>query len=112
MKGSINNSPTLYQISTLEQGFNLLNKNFFENKLPHVIINKQHNKSPGYFLPNRWKAKKGSSEVHEINLTPSLMIGNNKAIISTLLHEMIHLWQYCIGKAPRQGYHDNNGLTK
>src|SRR5437667_7713683 len=98
MEAIPDNSPAVHQIITLEDGFNLLNKKFFENMLPHGIINQQHKKSNGHFSPNRWKSKDDAAkQVDEINLSPSLMMCDDKTILATLLAAMVDEWQHYFG---------------
>jgi hypothetical protein len=113
MQALTNNSPAVQQIITLEDGFNLLNKEFFDNMLPHVIINQQHKKSNGYFSANRWKVKDDAgTHVHEINLDPSYMKDDSKTVLATLLAIMVDLWQYCFGIPSQPGYHNKQWAEK
>jgi predicted SprT family Zn-dependent metalloprotease len=44
---------------------------------------------------------------HELALNPDEFIGRtDEMILSTLVHEMCHVWQQTYGKSPRRGYHD------
>jgi predicted SprT family Zn-dependent metalloprotease len=46
--------------------------------------------------------------VHELALNPDSFIGRtDEMILSTLVHEMVHVWQQTYGKPPRRSYHDH-----
>jgi SprT-like family protein len=47
------------------------------------------------------------SAVHELALNPDHFIGHSDIeILSTLVHEQVHVWQATCGTPPRRGYHD------
>jgi len=54
-----------------------------------------------------------TAAVHELALNPDGFVGRTDAIIlSTLAHEMAHVWQQTHGKPPRRGYHDRQWAGK
>lgn len=79
----------------LQKYFDALNKKYYENKLPTVIltIQKKGRKNVlGHFTPAQvWES--GEEKKHEINLSAEAMKREFIEVITTLHHEMVHL--YC-----------------
>ena len=95
---------TLY-IDQLQTAFNHFNDELFGGQLPEVVITANAKKgSLGHFAWNRWTTV--DSTVHEINLNPNHLLGDERDILSTLVHEQVHLWQQVYGKPSRGGYHN------
>lgn len=84
-------------IQELNRIFNLLNENFFENKLelPVIIIQSNSKKILGSCSNNRIWINKDNDKLskYEINITAENLNMEIDEIVATLLHEMIHL--YC-----------------
>ncbi len=118
-------SPTItsQQYSVLDEAYKHFNKTLFKNELPDcmLLLHRKGKHNLGYFHPERFvsrdevakrEAKKiKQDDVHyidELSLNPDNFIGySDTAILSTLAHEMVHVWQYrCTEKYPRNGYHD------
>jgi len=77
--------------------------------------------SAGYFAPERLhpsqvKKTKGKTKkpeaVHEIAFNPVILNRPINHILSTLVHEMAHLWQEQYGKPSRNGYHNKEWANK
>ena len=102
----LNATNELYRI------FDALNENYFDNKLPKVVITIQSSvKAYGHFSSDRWKNKAEENEIipdkevevakdkkeiikyHEINIAAEHLKRNIYYLCATLQHEMIHL--YC-----------------
>jgi predicted SprT family Zn-dependent metalloprotease len=99
----------------LAQCFKELNASLFGGSLPTPLITFQRRKrSYGYFASERFTRRDGTSEtIDEIALNPSKFIGaDDREIAQTLLHEMVHLWQFHFGKPPRRNYHDREWADK
>lgn len=94
---------------TLAQAFDHFNKRLFAGELPHAFITLQrHAKFRGYHWEGKFEARAGAAVVDEIALNPDAFIGRSDAeILSTLVHEMVHLWQGKFGKPSRSGYHNH-----
>lgn len=100
--------------NNLQQAFDYFNKELFNSSLPNCLITLQRKKnSLGYFSPMRFENKADKSQyTHEIALNPSTFENRtDKQILSTLVHEMCHLWQNEQGNAPRRNYHDKEWST-
>lgn len=120
---STKTSLTAEQYKTLDEAYNFFNKKLFNNELPNcmIVLQRKGKNNLGYFRPERFldreqvelhkekKLKKDQiTRIDELSLNPDNFIGySDTAILSTLAHEMAHVWQYrCTEKYPRNGYHD------
>jgi hypothetical protein len=99
----------------LQQAFDYFNGAMWDGKLPHVVLLfARKPRSYGYFWPKRW-GKDNAGEVHEIALNPDHMRNEKdaKAALSTIVHEMCHLWQFVSGeKCPKRPYHNKEFSTE
>jgi predicted SprT family Zn-dependent metalloprotease len=105
--------PTDQLYRAIGDAYNYFNAALFEDSLPKVIFTVQRKKGiMGYFSPDRWGSKEGKS-CHEIALNPAYLAQSRAVeIFQTLVHEMVHCWQYCHGSAPRAGYHNKEWAYK
>jgi SprT-like family len=65
--------------------------------------------SRGYFSPDRFSGRIGEfgRHEHELALNPDAFIDRtDKQIVSTLVHEMVRVWQHAFGKPSARGYHN------
>ncbi len=99
--------PTRETYDPLLQAYEALNRALFENTLPNCLITLQrHKKSYGYFCGDRFGRADGTL-TDEIALNPShFRDRSQEEILSTLAHEMVHLWQHHFGKPGRGRYHN------
>lgn len=108
-------NPTSETYETLNKAYEFFNKELFDGKLPTCLITMQrHAKTLGYFVPERFTTRKEeNSYVHEIALNPATFINRtDEEIMSTLVHEMCHLWQQEFGTPPRRNYHNREWSAK
>src|SRR6266581_4862041 len=87
----------------------------FCGSLPPCLITMQRHKGAfGYFSGERFASLADPKEVtDEIALNPVHFATQKPAkVLSTLAHEMAHLWQHHYGKKPRRGYHDRQWAAK
>ena len=71
------------------------------------------NKAYGYFAGGRFGSKDGAEITDEIALNPShFKSRTDEQSLSTLAHEMAHLWQHHFGKPSRAGYHNKEWAAK
>lgn len=105
-------SPTQEQFTAYEQMFEYFNRELFQNKLPAVFLNfSRKTKTNGFFAPERWNKSKAVK--HEISLNPTTLHERKPiAVASTLVHEMVHLWQHEFGKPSRNGYHNQEWASR
>lgn len=105
-------SPTAKTYEVLDNAYNFFNKELFGGTLPHCLITLQrHKKAYGYFCFESF-GNKDNKKTDEIALNPGHFQRPVDEIISTLVHEMAHLWQYHEGKHSRNGYHNREWGTK
>lgn len=96
----------------LQDAFIFFNKRLFKNELPPVMLTFQRQKSAGYFWGDKF-ASRSSEIASEISLNPDLILNrSNEEILSTLVHEMCHLWQHVMGKPSRNAYHNKEWALK
>lgn len=108
-------NPTNDTYKTLNSAYEFFNKELFGGTLPFCLITMQRKgKARGYFCPERFESRNAEGVlVHEIAMNPSLFKDrDDRDILSTLLHEMIHLWQEENGEAPRRNYHNKQWARK
>ncbi len=66
----------------------------------------------GYFSGNRWSHHTGTIR-DEIALNPMHFSTRSvEKVLSTLVHEMVHLWQHHYGKTSRSRYHNRQWANK
>ena len=106
-------TPTEETYSEWQQAYDFFNIHLFAAQLPPCLITMQrHHRSYGYFCGNRWANQTGTIR-DEIALNPAHFVTRNVAeVLSTLVHEMVHLWQHHYGKPSRSGYHNSEWATK
>lgn len=99
--------PAIQAYTELQQAYDFFNVALFDGKLPDLLITLQRGRNTfGYYAHDRFV---GESQVSELAMNPDYFGGRSLAdTLSTLAHEMVHVWQY---KTPdvkrcRSGYHD------
>ena len=108
--------PTTHQFTKYQKLYEYYNKTLFSDKpLPFCLLNLSRN-TPcicGHFSMNRWEDGEGN-KTHEININPVYAAkASNEEICQTLVHEMVHLWQFEFGKQrSRMGYHNREWGAK
>ncbi len=109
------NNPTTKTYTSLTIAYDFLNRELFGGTLPPCLITMQRHKGAyGYFSGDRFANTANPKEItDEIALNPA-HFATRKAteVLSTLAHEMCHLWQHHFGKHPRAGYHDRQWAAK
>lgn len=112
-------TPTLQTYKSLDRAFSFFNLHLFENRLPdvHIVVHRKRN-AHGYFHAEQFKHRESGERVDEIALNPESMGRTLPEILSTLVHEMVHLWQQHDGKPGKGGHNmewaakmDSIGLT-
>ncbi|WP_370978600.1 SprT-like domain-containing protein [Agaribacterium sp. ZY112] len=106
-------SATKELYSALEAAYGHFNDHLFKGSLPEVVFTMHRSVGTlGYFIPDRWASEKKGTK-HEISINP-IYIGKYRIIdvLETLVHEMVHCWQYCHGHPSRSGYHNKEWAYK
>jgi predicted SprT family Zn-dependent metalloprotease len=96
------------EYSGLQHAYDFFNGELFHAKLPQLLVTLQRKaNSYGYFSPDSFQSRTGSSGTHELALNPNAFPGrSDEEILSTLVHEMTHHAQYISGHPGRPGYHN------
>lgn len=111
-------NPTGEAYGCLTRAFDYFNKALFAGQLPRALITyHRHNKARAYFCGGRFlKAHVRDSSgkfTDEIAINPQHVADRTPTeIMSTLVHEMAHSWQYNFGKKPTRCYHDKEWAAK
>ena len=98
--------PTGEQYTAYLDLFRYFNRALFEDRLPGVLLSfSRHATRGGFYAHDRWH--KGERTTGEIALNPkALSRMTPERLMSVLVHEMCHLWQYAEGTPGRRGYHN------
>jgi len=108
-------NPTHRTYTSLEAAYDYFNRELFGGTLPHCLITMQrHQGAYGYFSGDRFASLDNPKEVtDEIALNPATFATRTPTrILSTLVHEMVHLWQHHFGKPSRAAYHNKEWAAK
>lgn len=99
--------PTIEAYAELQQAYEHFNTQLFEGKLPFCLITFQREKRTyGYFSHRRFVRRSGE-QTDEIAMNPCYFsVCPIEEVMSTLVHEMAHLWQYHFGTPGRRAYHN------
>ena len=107
-------TPTEELYLALQTAYNHFNQALFADKLPSILFTTQRQKGMmGCFFANRWASSTKGNKCHEIAINP-LYVSKATLIelMQTLVHEMVHCWQYCYGKPSRSSYHNKEWANK
>lgn len=103
------------EYKSLDRAFSYFNDALFGGTLPGALITlHDHPRARGYFRRKAF-AHRSEAEAYtdEICLCPGTHSGRSDLdILSTLVHEMCHLWQFHHGEPPRRCYHDREFAEK
>jgi predicted SprT family Zn-dependent metalloprotease len=108
-------NPTSLTYTSLSLAYDFFNMELFSGALPPCLITVQRKKgSYGYFSGERFQNTANQEEVtDEIALNPAHFATRTpEQVLSTLAHEMVHLWQHHFGTPPRKSYHDKQWALK
>lgn len=108
------NTTTTAEYGAFQAAYDYFNNELFGGALPDLLITLQrHAKTYGYFAPKRFAGRIAQSTTHELAMNPDGFSGRtDEEILSTLVHEMAHVWQQEHGKPPRKAYHDRQWAAK
>lgn len=101
---------TRTQNEMLDKAYIYFNAKLFNNKLPDVmIVFNRKPKSRGYIHYQRLKERDATNALTEIALNPDTFVGREDIeILSTLVHEMVHLLCILNGENPVRNYHSKD----
>ncbi len=105
-----NNRPTSEQSVHLTNALEHFNHELFNGILPMHKVMAVFTRNPhiigGYFSPDKWEDDDGNP-VHEIAINSNIMLNQNPVeVFGIIVHELMHFWQWELGKPTRNGYHN------
>ena len=105
--------PTEQTYTELQTAFDWFNQKLFKSELPSCLITLQRQKrTMGYYSRDRFVDSSGT-KADEIAMNPEYFaIQTPHEVMSTLAHEMAHLWQDHFGKPGRGRYHNQEWASK
>jgi hypothetical protein len=106
-------SPTGQAYGELGRAYAFFNDRLFAGALPPCLITMQRKgRTYGYFSGERWNSLAGAV-TDEIAMNPEHFAARSAAeVLSTLAHEMAHLWQHHFGTPARRAYHNREWADK
>jgi predicted SprT family Zn-dependent metalloprotease len=112
-------TPTQQTYYALQAAYDHFNTELFKRDLPACLMTLQREGSTvlGYYSQARFKAKGAAQDApgaftDEIAMNPLHMDREDEDVLSTLVHEMVHLWQFHRGEPGRRGYHNKEWADK
>jgi len=110
---NMNSTITQAQYQAFQKAYDFFNVQLFAGVLPNVLVTLQRQaKAYGYFSPERFIGRAGEEVTPELAMNPDHFRRTDNEILSTLVHEMCHLWQHAHGTPPRKSYHDREWPAK
>ena len=99
--------PSKQTYDALQSAYDHFNHRLWCGSLPQCILLLHRKRGAhGYFHARQFLCKSSDERLDEIALNPESLIRNERAAISTLVHEMAHLWQQHFGTPSRKAYHN------
>lgn len=107
-------APTEETYAELQAAFAHFNRELFDGRLELPLFTLQRERRTfGYSSPQRFVSRHSGEMVDEIAMNPAYFsIRTIKKTLSTLVHEMVHQWQFHYGKPGRRGYHNTEWANK
>lgn len=108
-------TPTIAFYKALQDAYDLFNFRLFQGKLDNSLITLQRQANTfGYMSYNRFRAiDSQSTYAHELALNPDYFgVKPLLEILQTMVHEMVHLWQYQYGTPSQKSYHNREWAEK
>jgi len=112
---TIKDKPTKKFYGLFQYIFDHYNSVLFNDEIKDVVIVITRKKNVfGHFAFKRWFAiSDGENETDELALNPAMFMQFPLIeICQTIVHEMVHGWQYHYGEASRAGYHNKEWSVK
>lgn len=110
---SMRDGITREQYAAFQTAYDFFNKSLFARSLPNVLVTLQrHARAYGYFAAERFIGRGKEESTHELALNPDHFGRTDEEVLSTLVHEMCHVWQQTQGTPPRKSYHDREWAAK
>lgn len=105
MSHTPHDDPTRAQYGAYGNAYDHFNRELYGGRLPRCMLNfsRKSRRVLGFFAQDRWEHR--GERTHEISLNPDLLHRPVIDVMSTLVHEIAHLWQVEFG-TPSVGYHN------
>jgi hypothetical protein len=110
-----NFKPTIDAYSELQLAYDFFNAQLFKGELPDCVMTyTRQPRTMGYFIAKQWKKGEEDNRFDEIAMNPTYIATDGlQETLQTLVHEMVHLWQFHFGEnKPSRGYHNKEFATK
>lgn len=106
-------SPTLAFYASLQAAFDHFNAHLFGGELPGCLITlRSASRVYGYHHANRFISTDGQ-QLDELGLHPGFFtLRPIEAVLSTLVHEMVHHWQHHFGAPTKTNAHNKEWAAK
>lgn len=108
--------PTEEAYGEFQNAYDFYNRKLFQDTLPPCLITlpRKTKRTFGYFSHQRFvHLPDGRSTTDEIAMNPVHFHARSvEDTLSTLAHEMVHLWEAHYGKAGKRGYHNKKWGAK
>lgn len=106
-------SPTVEFYASLQHAFDHFNDNLFEGKLPPCLLTlRSSSRHFGYHHRDRFVNSEGE-KLDELGLHPGFFtLRPAEEVLSTLVHEMVHHWQDCVGQPSKSNPHNREWAMK
>lgn len=108
-------SITQTEYLSLDAAYQFFNSHLFGGILPTCMLTlNRHPNARGYFSANRFNHREQQEQhTDEIALNPDNFLQRTDIeILSTLVHEQVHLWQHHFGKVSANRYHNKEWANK
>jgi len=108
-------TPTIDNAEDLQEAFDFFNTELFDGELPHAMLTMVAKKSTNGYYAHEKYCGPNNTRVSEIALNPEIAhTRSERDTLSTLVHEMAHLWQFYFGTPSRQNasYHNREWAEK
>jgi hypothetical protein len=99
-------SPTAEAYGELQTAYEFFNRELFGGELPSCLITLQRKGRFAGFYSHKQFRNQAEQHTDEIAINPRHLNAPFEDVMSTLVHEMVHLWQCHFGKPSRHGYHN------
>lgn len=111
---SLQNHVTAQAYAELQHAFDYYNERLFGGAIPPCLITLQREKRTyGYFSQRRFAHRTSKMVTDEIAINPSFFgVVPLLEVLQTIVHEMVHAWQFHHGTPGRRGYHNKEWADK
>lgn len=106
--------PTHEAYAELQAAFDHFNRTLFGGMLEQPLFTLQRERRTyGYCSRQRFVSRSSGTLVDEIAMNPAYFaVRSIRETLSTLVHEMVHQWQFHHGNPGRRGYHNTEWANK